>query len=290
MKIRNSSREIVCLAFAVVSMAACSDSTGPTSLDSSSALQSLSIGLTQFGDAGSPTAAETKATFDAIAPLLDKVSVTFDGVPQEMYALALRETVPPGTCEEAVFIDPQFPPPPGQCTPLQLGVATLLWQTRSASRAPDKLIMIAADVGTNDFDLSTITLDVNSNSAPAQPFPAFAIYIAGQDKLFAAESGTITTNVTSTGTSCDIPLPPYATSATCSVATFAESGQIVMAEFGIDGPTNKTLSLGIPSITMDGLWIDITAVQPVSFAFNRVPTGMLGFRGIARATLQKLTR
>ena len=192
MKIRYSKREIALLACAMAFVSACSDSTGPTSLDSSSALQSLAIGLTQFGDAGSPTAAETKETFDAMAPLLDKVSVTFDGVSQDMYALALRETFPTGTCAEAVFIDPQFPPPPGQCTPLQTGVTTLLWQTRSASRAPDKLIFIIADVGTNDFDLSTITLDVNSNSAPAQPFPAFAIYIAGQDKLFAAESGTIT--------------------------------------------------------------------------------------------------
>jgi hypothetical protein len=290
MKSPNSNRAVALLAFAAVFMVACSDSTGPTSLDSDSALQSLAIGLTQFGDEGSPTTAEAKATFDAIAPLLDKVSVTFDGVSQDMYALAIRQTFPPGTCLEAVFIDPQFPSPPGECTPAFVGVETVLWQTRSASRAPDKLIVIIAEVGTNDFDRGSDFYDIGGNPDGAQSFPALAIYIADQDKIYGSESGTITTSMTSTGPSCDVPIPPYAKSATCSIARFAESGSIVMSEFALEGPTGKTLNLGIPSINMDGLWIDIIEVQPITFGANPTRAGMLGLRGIARAGVGRLAR
>jgi hypothetical protein len=277
MKFSDSCKALV-VACAVASIAACSDSTGPTSLATGDALQSLAIGLTQYGDPDSPTEAQTKATLDAMAPLLDKVSVTFDGAPQEMYALAIRQTFPAGTCEEAVFIDPQFPSPPGECTPVFAGVETVLWQTRSASKAPDKLIVIMTDVGINDFDLGSNFYDINGN---AQSFPAFAIYIAGQNSIFGSESGSLTTNMTPTGPNCDVPKPPYARSATCGIATFTESGTIAMTEFGLEGPTGKTLSLGIPSITMDGLWIDITEVQPITLTFNRVSTRVLGFRGLS---------
>jgi hypothetical protein len=293
MKSINCGKALASLAFAAVLMTACSDSTGPTSLEASAALQSLAIGLTQIGDAESASAAETRATFDAIAPLLDKVSVTFDGVPQNMYALALRQTFPAGTCQEAVFIDPQFPPQPGVCTPISHGVATLLWQTRSASKAPDKLILISTDVGANNFDVpSTIFIDANSNFDVSATSPAFALYVAGQDKLFVSESGTITTNVTSSGTSCDIPAPPYAKSATCSIATITDAGTIVMAEYGLQGPTGKTLSVGIPSISMDGLWIDITEVQPITLTANRGSTRVLGSRiaAIVGAGLLELAR
>lgn len=251
MKISDSRKAPVLLAFAIASIAACSDSTGPVNLDSSSALHSLAIGLNQLGGSGTPSAAEAAATFDAIAPLLDKVNVTIGGASQNMYAFGIRQSFPAGTCEETVFADPQFPPDPGVCTPPSLGVTVILWQSSSASLPPDKLIFISGDVGTSNFDFASSTT-----------FPALAIYVAGPDKFFISESGTLTTQVTSLDQTCSIPLPPYAKSGTCSIATFTEQGSIMMSEANLDGP-NQTLAVGIPSITLDGLWLSVTEVQPV---------------------------
>jgi hypothetical protein len=256
----------VLLAVATIVMSACgSDSTGPTSLDAASALHSLSIGLNQIGGA-TPTEAEANAVFDAIAPSLAKVNVTIDGASQGMYALGLRESFPAGTCEENVFVDPQFPPMPGVCTPPSLGVAILLWQTRSASQAPDKLILLATDVGTSNFDF-------------AQDFPAIAIYVEGQDKLFGSESGSLTTQVTPGSQSCNVPLPPYAKSGTCTFSTFTSQGSIALDEFTLNDSPGATVSLEIPSITLSGLSINITEVQPVAAAI----------RGLAVRAISNLT-
>jgi len=248
------------LACATFLLAACgSDSTGPAALDASGALQSLALGLNQLGGVETPTTTEASAAFTAIAPLLDQVNVTIDGSSQGMYAIGLRESFPPGTCEETLFIDPLYPPEPGVCTPPVLGLAVLLWQTHSATQVPDKLILLSGDAGTSDFDLSTATA------------PAIAIYVEGQDKVWVSESGTLTSTVTASNQTCNtVPLPPYAKSGTCSFATFTEQGSIVMADFAM-ASSNKTLTLGIPSITMDGLWLAITEVQPVP------ATGSIGY-------------
>lgn len=249
------------LAIAVIFLSACgSDSTGPTSLDSHSALRSLALGLNQIGDGQSPTTVDASAVLNAIEPLLDKVTVTIDGSAQNMYALGLRESFPPGTCEETLFVDPLFPPDGSVCTPPSLGVVILLWQSHSANELPDKLVLLAADVGTSTFDFMS------------QSFPAVALYVEGQDKIFGSESGTLTSQVAATNQSCDVPFPPYAKSATCSFATFTEQGSIVLSEFTLDGPSSGTITLGIPSITLDGLWLNITEVQPIPLTATRNPS------------------
>jgi hypothetical protein len=250
-------------------------STGPTSLDSNSALLSLAIGLTQSPEADGSSPAETKASFDAIAPRLAKVSVTVDGVPQKMYAFSVRETFPPGTCAEAVFVDPAFQRLPGVCSPLVTGISTFLWQTRSASKAPDKWIRIITDIGTDEFDHSTATFTIPSSGRPKtqEPFfPAFASYSAA-DKLFGAQSGSITTSMTPSGSTCTVPAIPYAKVSSCRFATFALSGTIVMRD---QAKTGKTLSLGIPSTAIEGMWIDNTSLQPITPSPNRASTSTHG--------------
>lgn len=277
MRFPKLSRTAALVAFAAA-FTACSDSTGPTELDASSALQSLSIGLNQVGGIDAPDQDQANAAFSAILPLLDIVNVSLDGSSQSFYALALRESYPEGTCEEALFADPTFPTEPGVCTPLSLGVVTILWQSRSASRAPDKLILIVGDAGTSTFDFL------------AQDFPAVAIYVQGQDRVFGSESGTMTTQVTATNETCDIPLPPYAKAGTCNFATFTEQGSIVMSEFALEGPTGRTTTIGIPSITLDGLWLNITEVQPIMVAsvssaarvVGRMARGAITSRVLAR--------
>jgi len=249
MKIHPASAFLACATF---SLTACgSDSTAPGTLDSSAALQSLAIGLNQLGSGGSPATSEASVAFSAIAPLLDQVNVTIDGAAQGMYAIGLRESFPAGTCEETLFIDPLFPPEPGVCTPPGLGVVTLLWQTHSATQPPDKLILIAGDVGASNFDFAMTTV------------PAVALYVEGQDKIWASESGNINSSVTSTSQTCNVPLPPYAKSGTCTFATFSQQGSIVLSDFSQLGSNTTTRTIAVPSITFDGLWLAITEVQPV---------------------------
>ena len=255
-KIRKTAALLACATFFLTACG--SDSTGPVSLDSNAALQSLALGLNQLGGGESPTTTEASAAFGAIAPLLDKVTITIDGASQDMYAMGLRESFPAGTCEETLFIDPLFPPEPGVCTPPSLGVSILLWQTHSATQPPDKLILLAGDVGTSNFDFS-------SGDAPA-----LALYVEGQDKLWASESGTLTSSVTASNQTCNIPLPPYAKSGTCSFATFTEQGSVVLSDFTLASST-KTATLGIPPITLDGLWLAISEVQPVPLADRIIP-------------------
>ena len=126
------------------------------------------------------------------------------------------------------------------------------------------MILLGADVGTSSFDFASESL------------PAVALYTEGQDKMFLSESGTLTSQVVSSNQSCNVPLPPYAKSGTCSFATFTAQGSVVLSDFSLTGPSNKTLTIGIPSITLDGLWLAITEVQPVSVAsVGKVSTRLL---------------
>jgi hypothetical protein len=256
--------------FAVAFMAGCgSDSTGPGSVDATAALQSLAIGLQTVGGTQDPTAPDLSTSLAAVAPLLSQVSVTIDGASQNMFAFGLRETFPAGTCEETLVVDPLFPPEPGVCTPPPLGVSLILWQSHAATEPPDRMILIVGDAGTSNFDLSSSTLD---------ELPAFAIYLEGQDNIWGSLSGTLTSQIAGGSQTCDIPLPPYAKSAACSIATFDEQGSIVFEQFTLDAPSTQNLTIAIPHQTLHGLWLAISEVQPVPVTANRLANGFLGAR------------
>ena len=108
----------------LLSLAACgSDSTGPsTNLDAAAALQSLSLLTSTDGTSG----ISAPALLASFAPQLDQMNVIINGKSQTMFALALRETYPAGTCEEALIVDPLNPDPPGQCTPPAVNFALIL--------------------------------------------------------------------------------------------------------------------------------------------------------------------
>jgi hypothetical protein len=255
--------------FAVAFMVACgSDSTGPGSVDATAALQSLALGLQTVGGTQDPTAPDLSTSLSAVAPLLSQVGVTIDGAAQNMFAFGLRETFPAGTCEETLFVDPQFPPEPGVCTPPPLGLSLILWQSHAASEPPDRMILIVADAGTSDFDFSS-SLEV---------LPAFALYVQGQDNIWGSLSGTLTSQIAGGSQTCDIPLPPYAKSGACSIATFDEQGSIVFEQFTLDAPSTQHVTIAIPHQTLHGLWLAISEVQPVPATANRLTTGFLGAR------------
>jgi len=236
----------------LVSLSACgSDSTGPSKLDSSAALQSLALGMGSVLGVQSPIGAPLGASFGGIAPLLDQIDVTVDGATQTMFALGLRESFPDGTCMEDLFVFPSIPPDNAVCTPPMSGLGVLLWQSHSPSAPPDRLIFIVGDVGTSNFDIFS-----GFN-------PAVAIYMQGVEDIWLSLSGTFSSQVAATSQSCGLPLPPYAKAGSCNVATFDEQGTITFEEYSETGPTAKRLNVTIPRQTIHGLWQAITETQRV---------------------------
>ena len=245
-------------------LSACgSDSTSPGEIDSNAALQSLSLGLQGFISAGSPTTPAINGSLGAIAPLLDQVTVNIDGVPRGMFALGVRMSFPPGTCEENLFVG--SPPEPGACTSPQLGLAVLLWQAHAARQPPDRMIIIVGDEGTTNFGFQSATMDV---------IPGIALYVEGTTNLWSSISGTLATQVTGSSQTCTMQWPPYVKSATCSIATFNEQGSIVFEPFSANAPRTQRTTIVIPSISMHGLWLAITEVQAAPLTMNRLGTAL----------------
>lgn len=250
----------VAVAFTVFGLTACgSDSTGPSNLDAASALHSLALGLQQMGTTGTTATLDTDASFGGIAPFLSQVTVGIDGQPQTMFALALHETFPTGTCWETIFQD-VIPADPNACTPPPLGLALILWQSHSASERPDRIAFLAGDVGTSDF-----AFDLNSSA-----LPAIGILAEGDNDFWVSQSGTLSSAVSATAQSCDIPLPLYAKSGHCSIATFDEQGSVVLAHFDMNGAATNTRTLTILRQTLHGLWVVITEVQPIGLTATRL--------------------
>ena len=229
-------------------LAACgTDSTGPSTLDANAALKSLALGMGTNGT----SSVYGPSSLSSLAPQLDQINVTIDGKSQSMFALGLRETYPTGTCIETLIVDPLIVNPPGQCTSPPFAFALILWQSHSAVTPPDRLALIAGNVGTINFeDLTTIPDAV----------PAFAIYTDGQNDVWVSVSGTLTSNVSATSQSCAVPLPPYARSGSCKVAAFDEEGTINLDPFS---GTNR-IALVIPRQTVHGIWQTITETQTVT--------------------------
>lgn len=248
----------------VMSISACSDSTGPSKLEPSAALQSLALGMGSLLIGPSLIPATMDESLGAFASILGEIDVTIDGKTQTMFALGKRETFPAGTCLENVFILPSFPPEPGVCTPLDLGLGVILWQSHSPFARPDRMILIVADIGTIDFDFASFTeYDVTTVPATLPPW-GVAMYLEGEDNFWISLSGSLTSQVAATSQPCGIPLPPYAKAGSCSIATFDEQGAITFERFTEGGPSAQRLNVTIPRQTINGLWINITETQPIT--------------------------
>ena len=155
------------------------------------------------------------------------------------------------------------------CTPPPLGLSLILWQSHAASEPPDRMLLIVADAGTSNFDFSSSSLEA---------LPAFAIYLQGQDNIWGSLSGGLTSQIAGGTQTCNIPLPPYAKSGSCSVATFDEQGSIVFESFTLDGPSTQRLTIAIPHQTLSGLLLAISEVQSVPFSGNRLTRSFLSGR------------
>ena len=242
------------LAFAVLGVTGCGDSTAPNGLDPTSALHSLILGMQDPRLGYDPTTGTMliDQSLDGIAPFVNAFPVNIGGVLQPMYALALHESFPPGTCYETVF---EHSPFDTGCLPLALGLAVILWQSHSAVLPPDQLLVLIGDVSTSHFgDHFTATRD-----------SAVALYATRDEYAnWYSIEGTLTSNVTATtAVPCGIPLPAYAKSASCSIASFDEEGSVTFESNGSQGNCCVSQTITISRHSIPGLWMEISEVQPL---------------------------
>ena len=237
------------LAFAVLGVTACSDSTGITESEATSAIHSLALGMRSdtFANLGIGFPVTIDESFDGIAPFLNKVTVNIGGSRQSMYALGLNRSFPPGTCSEAIFGRSPHTPPDACTFPTSL-LTIVFWQSHSATELPDQIMLFTGDVGTSCFA-----------ECPIGSKESFAQFVWQHEEWFSG-SGPFTSNAIATTSPCTVPpLPYYAKSANCSIATFDLEGKITFGNF-VD---TNTLTMTIPRQTIHGVWLAVTEVQTI---------------------------
>jgi hypothetical protein len=253
-------------AFAFFGLAACADSTGPGSVDADDAIRSLSLGLGSGPGGGMLFALPSSALGRSSG--LDQIDVAINGRTERMYALGLRVTYPAGTCLQSLVIFPPSPGFPSVCTPPPHGLVLALWQTTSGSRPPESLAIISADVGSSSFEFNFGVFP--DGPGEFSPFGAFAFYVNDREEFWSSIGGTLTSQVTATSETCDVPAPPFAKASTCHIANFAESGQITLQRLDLDffnpgpAPPRVTMDLVIPPQSIRGILRVITEIQPIS--------------------------
>ncbi len=254
-------------AFAFLGVAACADSTGPGNVGDDDAMRSLTIGLSSAAGVPLPFALSPSA-LGTVARGIDRINVGIDGLPKTMYALGLRVTYPAGTCMENLIVYAptrvRFGP---ECTPPPLGLLLVLWETRSGSRPPDRMILISGDVGTSNF---ANVARLSSEQTDHIFFPAFAIQVRDREEFWTSIAGVLESQVTATSESCNVPPPAFAKSSSCNVASFTESGQITFERFDFNTftagppPARQTMELVIPSQSLRGILQAVTEIKPVT--------------------------
>lgn len=245
--VRHLESKLFILAWASIGITGCSDATGPTALDSKSAVASLSLGVpsVSYGSALYQSLLIPES-LGGIAPFVNKVWVQVDGASQEMYALALHEQFPAGACLETIFA---HSPHDTACILPYLGVAVVLWQSRSVNAPPDRVMVLMTDVGTSDFG------SYPDNTTHSQ----FALYATSESREWAYFSGAVTSSIAQSTASCNVPLPAFVKSGNCNVATFTEEGSITFTRMDVPAGTLQTVT--IPRLSIDGLSMSISEVQ-----------------------------
>lgn len=244
----------------------CGDSTTgtrtPPVVSGQDALASLQSSLS---GAGAVLGASTlgTASIGAITPSdVGQATVTIDGAAVQAFTLALQTTFPAGTCLEqlASVIPPSTTfgalPPKSICTPPPSGVAFIIWQTSAASAPPDRIAIVYANLGTVTFaDFGAFGTDTSS------ALPAFAIYMERSGAISFSSAGTFTSSVRSVGQACSPPLPAFATSATCSRATFGAAGHVSFVAESSLGSGVSNHSLDIAATDVPGIIENFTGLR-----------------------------
>ncbi|MGI8510827.1 MAG: hypothetical protein ACR2MQ_16080 [Gemmatimonadaceae bacterium] len=247
----------------LIAVAACGGDNGtsprPASpLNTGDALASLANGMD--GVSGSVLPAGSTLTSGALSALpsaaVGQATVQLDGIPTTLFALGMRTTYPAGTCLERLVGAPSISSGTS-CTAPPGGLMLILWQTESASLAPDRIILIMADLGSVNFaDLSNATAFV-----PGASFPPIAIYLERSGALWFANAGSLSSAAVSTAGTCTTPRVGFIAAATCGFATFASTGHISFAPLPFTGSaTTGSHSLDISASAIPGIVTNVTSI------------------------------
>jgi hypothetical protein len=242
----------------LVLLGACgTDSTGPGGAFepvNDDAVQSLILGMQSMP---MPMAGVTPVSdgFGTIAGRLGDVTVTIDGKSETMHAIGLKTSFAAGLCAEDFAYYPPIPHDPSVCSPALRPLTLVLWQSHSRLERPDRMILITGEAEASDFKPDPLRL--GSYVVPLMYF------MDGPDHIWRSSSGLLTSSIVSTDQSCSLPLPPYAASATCKMATFDEEGSVVLGQWSYmpQEPAERTVT--ISRQTLSGVWQHITAVTQI---------------------------
>jgi len=253
----------------VLAVIACGgDSTNPTAppgISNQAALQSLATGLAAVG--ASSTSPEEGLTLAMLPPVssvaglsLSQVSISMDGTPVQVFALARRVIYPNGTCLEQLLGVSNFGNP-GSCTGLPGALSLILWQTSSGSQAPDRVAVLLVDAGTSSFANPS---SFDDSFVGGGAFPPVGFYLERSGAVWLTSGGSITSTVTATGQACTMPLPVFAKSATCGLGSFLETGSVTFSPLDLGGVTaTGTHSVVISSQTLNGIIQTVAETIPL---------------------------
>lgn len=249
--------------FCLVALAACGGgkATSPPAvspLNPGDALASLVSGMSGVNGSVLPAGAMLgpKGLPMLPASAVGQVTVQLDGVPTTMFSLATRTTYPTGTCLEQLVSAPDLPLAK-TCTSPPGGLMLVLWQTQGASVAPDRIVLIMADLGSVKF----IDLVNTTAFAPGANFPAVAIYLERSGALWLANAGSVSSAAMPTAGACTAPRVAFIATATCSFASFTSTGHISFAPLPFTGSTaSGSHSLDIAASAIPGIVTNVTAI------------------------------
>ncbi|MGI8547853.1 MAG: hypothetical protein ACR2M1_11035 [Gemmatimonadaceae bacterium] len=224
------------------------------SVSAEDALKSLATGLSNTATIPSGAALGAASIGSLASSQVGQVAVVIDGKSVQTFALAVQTTFPGGTCLEQLFATMGSTVPQSTCTSPPTGLMLILWQTGSASVPPDRIVIVYADLGRATFsDFATL-------GSQTTALPSFAIYMDRGGAISISSGGSFTSSVKGVGQSCSLPLPPFATSATCSRATFTAAGHVSFVPAPFIGSAAGSHSLEIPATDVPGVVENITGL------------------------------
>lgn len=244
----------------LIFVTACGDnSTGPQTttpaVSAQDALASLASGLSGSTTVIGGAPFGTASIASVAASQVGQATVIIDGKSVQTFAFGAQATFPPGTCLEQLVSAPGTTPPRSACTAPPGGLVLVLWQTSSAAAPPDRIVIVYADLGSATFSSFAALGSAGST------YPPIAIYMERGGAISVASAGDFASSIKSVGQACSFPVPPFATSATCTRTTFSAAGHISFTSVPLNGVAGAgSHSLGLAPTDVPGFVENFTGL------------------------------
>lgn len=257
----NSRTRITAISLLILAVACGGDNstepgTSTPAVSAQDALASLASGLSGTTmTTGGAAALGTASIATITASQVGQATVIVDGKSVQTFALAAQATFPPGTCLEQVVSTLSTTPPRSACTAPPAGLVLILWQTNSATARPDRIVIVYADLGSVTFS------GFAALASAGITYPPLAIYLERGGAISVSSAGSFASSIKGTGQACSLPVPSFATSATCTRATFSTAGHISFTSVPLNGAAaTGSHSLELPPTEVPGFIENVTGL------------------------------